>query len=53
MGIEKNSEDWAADAGKLHELAQELLAQTPTIEVRISRSLADEAVAGGSEKRGR
>jgi hypothetical protein len=45
MGMEKNYEDWTADARKLHEFAQELLAQTPTIEVRISRPLADDAVA--------
>jgi len=45
MGMEKNYEDWAADSEKLHELAQELLPQTPTVELRISRSLADVAVA--------
>jgi hypothetical protein len=43
--MEKNYEDWAADATMLHELAQELPAQTPRVEVRIPRPLADDAVA--------
>jgi hypothetical protein len=45
VDIDRNYEDWAADAEKLHELAQELLPQVPRVEIRIFRSLADEAVA--------
>jgi hypothetical protein len=45
MGMEKNCQDWAADAQKLYEVAQELLPQMTLIEVRITRNIADEAVA--------
>ena len=45
MGIEKNYEDWAEVAEKLHALAQKLLPQSPKVELRIPRVLADEAVA--------
>jgi hypothetical protein len=37
--------DWEADAQQLHQLARELYSQTPQVEVRISRQLADKAVA--------
>lgn len=40
-----NYEDWATDAEQLHLLARELYPQTPKVEVRISRRLADKAVA--------
>jgi hypothetical protein len=43
--MEKNYEDWAADAGALHELAQQLLPQSPKVQVRLPRELADRAVA--------
>ena len=43
--MEKNYEDWAADAGALHELAQQLLPQTPKVQVRLPRELADRAVS--------
>jgi hypothetical protein len=45
VSLEKNYQDWASDAERLHELAQVLLPQTPKVEVRVSRVLADEAVA--------
>jgi hypothetical protein len=45
VAIEKNYDVWAADAEKLHALAQELLPQTPTVEIRISRTFADDALA--------
>jgi hypothetical protein len=45
VGMEKNYEDWAADAGVLYELAQQLRPQTPKIQVRLPRELADRAVA--------
>ncbi len=45
VGMEKNYEVWAADAGVLHELAQQLPPQTPKIQVRLPRQLADRAVA--------
>jgi len=45
VGMERNYEDWAADAGTLHELAQELLPQSPKVQVRLPRVFADRAVA--------
>lgn len=45
VSMEKNYEDWAADAGALHELAQQLLPQTPKVQVRLPRELADRAVS--------
>jgi hypothetical protein len=45
VGTEKNYDDWAADAGALYELAQQLLPQSPKIQVRLHRHLADRAVA--------
>jgi hypothetical protein len=45
MGMEKNYEDWAEDAGVLHELAQQLLPQSPKVQVRLHREAADRAVA--------
>ena len=44
MGMEKNYEDWAADAGTLHELAQEFLPQSPKVQMWLPRVLADRAV---------
>jgi hypothetical protein len=44
MGMERNYEDWVADAGTLHELAQEFLPQSPKVQVRLPRDLADRAV---------
>jgi hypothetical protein len=43
--MEKNYEDWEADAGTLYELAQRLLPQIPMVQVRLPRVLADRAVA--------
>ena len=43
--MDKNYQDWAIDAEQLHELARELYPQTPQVELRISRRLADKAVA--------
>jgi hypothetical protein len=45
VGIEKNYEDWEADARALYELAQQLLPQSPKVQVRLRRDLADRAVA--------
>lgn len=45
IGRVGNYEDWAADAEQLHQLARELYPQTPKVEVRIPRRLADKAVA--------
>ena len=45
VGVEKNYEEWAADAGAFHQLAQQLLPQSPMVRVRLPRSLADRAVA--------
>ena len=36
---------WATDSQELHELARELYPQTPKVEVRVPRQLADKAVA--------
>jgi hypothetical protein len=44
VGTEENYQQWRADAHTLHELAQQLLPQTPKIQCRISRTLADRAV---------
>lgn len=43
--MENNYEEWAADAGVLHELAQQLPPQSPKVQVRLTRELADRAVA--------
>jgi len=40
-----NFDGWASDAERLYELAQELLPQTPRVELTVSRTLADRAVA--------
>ena len=45
MGSETDYENWATDAERLHELGRELSSQVTTVEVRVSRSLADKAVA--------
>ncbi len=45
MAMEKNYEDWAQDADALHELAQQLLPQSPKVQVRLPREVADRAVA--------
>jgi hypothetical protein len=45
VGMDKNHEDWVADAATLHELAQELLPQSPKVQLRLPRALADRAVA--------
>jgi hypothetical protein len=45
VGPVDNYVEWAADAGGLHDLAQELLPQSPKVRVRIPRLLADRAVA--------
>jgi hypothetical protein len=45
MSTEKNYEDWAEDAGALYELAQRLLPQSPKVQVRVPRDVADRAVA--------
>jgi hypothetical protein len=39
-----NFDEWESDAELLYELAQELLPQTPRVELSISRRLADRAV---------
>ncbi len=43
--MDRNYDDWAADTQQLYELAQELCPQSPLIELRVSRQLADKAVA--------
>lgn len=43
--IESNYERWADDAEKLYQLGPQLLQQTPSVELRIPRSVADAAVA--------
>jgi hypothetical protein len=40
-----NFDEWASDAAQLYDLAQELLPQTPRVELTISRTLADRAVS--------
>lgn len=45
VDMEKNYEDWAADAGALHELAQQLLPQSPKVQVHLPGEVADRAVA--------
>jgi hypothetical protein len=43
--MNRNSEVWAADAKRLYQVAQELLPQSPLVELRVPRRLADAAVA--------
>jgi hypothetical protein len=45
VGRPDDYQRWADDATTLHELAQEVLPQTPKVRLRIPESLADRAVA--------
>jgi hypothetical protein len=43
--MDGNYREWTAEVGTLHDVAQELLFQTPKVPARLPRTLADRAVA--------